>query len=47
MTKLIDERYGVTYGHEEFHSPKDDPMGIFAVGARDPDPAEPIPTEGA
>ena len=47
MTKFIDERYRVTYGHVEFHSLKDDPMGIFATGTRDPDPAEPIPTEDA
>ena len=34
MTKFIDERYRVTFGHVEYHSPKDDPMGIFAMGAR-------------
>ena len=45
MTKFIDERYRVTFGHVEYHSPKDDPMGIFAMGVRDPEPAEPTPTE--
>ena len=33
MTEHIDERYSVTYG-QEFQSPKDDPMGVFAMGAR-------------
>ena len=27
MTKFIDGRYRVTYGHVQFHSPEDDPMG--------------------
>ena len=39
----IDERFRVTYGHVEFQNPKDDPMGIFLVGERDPRPAEPEP----
>ena len=46
MTKFIDERLRVIYGHVEFHSPKDGPMSNFAMGARDPDPAEPIPAQG-
>ena len=47
MIKFIDERYRVTFGHVEYHSPKDDPMGIFAMGARDPEPAGMTPTEPA
>ena len=45
MTNFLDERYRVTYGHLDSPSPKDDPMGIFSASVRDPDLAEPIPSE--
>ena len=40
IVEHIDERFKVTYGHVEFQSPKDDPMGIFFAGGRDPRPAK-------
>ena len=45
IVEHIDERFRVTYGHIEFQSPKDDAMGIFSAGERDPRPAESEPTE--
>ena len=41
----VDERFRVTYGHVEFQSSKDDPMGIFSTSERDPRPAASEPTE--
>ena len=40
IVEHIDERFKVTYGHVEFQLFKNDPMGVFLVGERDPRPAE-------